>query len=69
MASRSESGLREQGKETFWTFIVIRGDWGGELGERICVLLVTQRKGAPGFPYRLVHLQNRRKRGTRDLGA
>lgn len=32
VASRSESGLREQGKGTFWTFIVIRGDWGGELG-------------------------------------
>ena len=32
VASRSESGLREQGKETFWTLIVIRGDWGGELG-------------------------------------
>ena len=76
MASRSESGPREQGKGTFWTFIVIGATGEGSWGEHLCMLLVTHGlnfppapgKGAPGLSYRLPICETEGKGGRGAWG-
>ena len=75
VARSSESGLREQGKDTCLTFI--RGDWGGELGWATLRAACdchgwnfppAPGNGAPGLSYRLAQMQNRGKRGQGEWG-